>query len=74
MTTKKELEVTVEAYRAENESLHKQLEERGSPHNMCDDIVEFFDACTKYAGEAYDTTAQCVEDAYDSTKSFIVRS
>ncbi len=51
--TKAQLENLVTKYRTENEALHIQLEAHGTPHNMCDDVIEFFDTCTSYVKAQY---------------------
>lgn len=51
--TKAQLEVLVREYRTENDALHAKLEAHGTPHNMCDDITDFFDTCTSFVKAQY---------------------
>ena len=55
MPTKTQLEVKLDAYRAESKTLHAKLEElqaqlnaRRAKHNICDTVAEFIDDCTQY--------------------------
>ncbi len=63
--TKAQLENLVVKYRTENEALHVQLEAHGTPHNVCDDITDFFGTC----GEYVDTCTSYVKAQYSSLVS-----
>lgn len=42
----------LEAYRDSERQLYAKLEEQGTPHNVCDTVVEFFDDCAAYISGA----------------------
>ena len=61
--TKAQLENLVAKYREENAKLHTKLEAHGTPHNVCDSVSEFFGTCI-----------DIVNDAYESSKNFVLRT